>query len=71
MQDKSGNKAYMVVNFSEPSLGQTDYVTIDFIGGVTKALVYINGEPQTMDVVDGKLQLKLIAGGGAFVYPVQ
>jgi hypothetical protein len=71
MQDKSGNKAYMLVNFSEPSLGQSNYVTLNFVSGVKKALVYIDGEPQTMDVVNGKLQIKLGAGGGAFVYPVQ
>ena len=71
MQDKSGNKGYMVVNFSEPSLGQTDFVTLSFIEGVKKAVVYIEGEPQTVDVVNGKLNLKLGAGGGAFVYPVQ
>lgn len=71
MQDKNGNKAYYAVNFSEPSLGQTDYVTIEFASGVTKALVYIEGNPETVDVVNGKIQLKLVAGGGAFVYPVQ
>ncbi len=71
MQDKEHNKAYMVVNFSEPSLGQTDYVTIKFAKGISKAVVYIDGEPQTVTVENGTLQLKLGAGGGAFVYPVQ
>lgn len=70
MEDKSGNKAYMVVNFSEPSLSQTDYVMLTFEKGVKEAIVYIKGEPQTMEVINGKLQLKLEAGDGAFVYPV-
>lgn len=71
MQDKNGNKGYMVVNFSEPSFGQTDYVNLTFNSNVKKAVVYIEGVPTTVDVVDGALQLKLGAGGGAFVYPVQ
>lgn len=71
MQDKNQNKGYMVVNFSEPSLGQTDHVSITFKKGITKAVVYIEGESQTTDVVDGKINLKLPAGGAAFVYPVR
>ena len=70
MADDDANKAYMVVNFSEPSLGQTDYVNLTFAKGVKKVLVYIKGEPQIIDMEDVRLQLKLDAGDAAFVYPV-
>lgn len=70
LQDKDGNKGYMVVNYSEPSFGQTDYVNISFSKKINKAVIYIDGVRSVVDVADSKLQLKLGAGSGAFVYPV-
>jgi hypothetical protein len=71
MQDKSGNKAYMVVNYSEPSLGQVDFVNMSFVGNVKKALVYIDGQSELVDVVNNKMQVKLNSGSAAFIYPIQ
>ena len=70
MEDKQGNKGYMVVNYSEPSLGLTDLVNVYFGKKVNKAVIYINGERSVVDVKQDALQLSLGAGEGAFVYPV-
>lgn len=70
MEDKQGNKGYMVVNYSEPSLGLTDLVNVYFGKKVNKAVVYINGERSVVNVEQDALQLSLGAGEGAFVYPV-
>lgn len=70
MEDKDGNKGYMIVNYSEPSLGLKDLVNVYFGKSVNKAVVYINGERKIVDVKQDALQLSLGAGEGAFVYPV-
>lgn len=70
MKDKDGNFGYYAVNYSEPSLNQTDYVNVTFSKKVNKAIVYINGERTVAEVKDGVMQIVLGAGQGAFVYPV-
>ena len=74
MADASGNKGYMVVNFSEPSKGLADYVDVTFGPKVTKAVVYTTGtdgvKKEVIDVENNAMRLVLTAGGGAFVYPV-
>ena len=61
--------AYMITNFTEPSAGTTDTVTVTMAAGQT-ALVYINGVGSWMTAdASGNLQLTLQAGEGAFVIP--
>ena len=68
-EDKDGNNAYMILNYAEPSSGMTDYVNVK-LGGATKAVVYIKGEREVVNLSDGILNLKIGAGDAAFVYPV-
>ena len=69
-KDANGNKAYMFVNYSEPGLGLSGDVFVNFSSKVNKAVIYQNGEKKVVDVENNKLKLTLDAGGGAFVYPV-
>lgn len=64
--DKNGAKAFMVTNFVDPSLAQSDVVTLTFSAGNT-ADVYINGVLIQYALTDGQLQLTLGAGEAAFV----
>ena len=70
MKDKDDNKAYIVLNYSEPSLGLTDMVNVYFDKQVNKAVIYINGERTVVNVKENAMQLKLGPGEAAFVYPV-
>lgn len=70
MQDKDGNKGYMLVNYTEPSFARANEVMVYFSNKVNKAVVYADGERKVVDVKDNRLMLTLPAGGGAFVYPV-
>jgi hypothetical protein len=80
--DGAGNYAYTVLNYTEPSRGQTDYVTLTFKGGAKKAVVWnavekvVDGQTQIqlekseIDVKDGQIDLVILSGRAAFVYPV-
>ncbi len=60
---------YMITNFTEPSAGTTDTVTL-MMAANQSVLVYKNGTGRWMNAdSDGKLTLALEAGGGAFVIP--
>lgn len=65
---KGQQDGYMVTNYTHPLLEQTDVVTMDFTD-CTKAIVYQSGKPNVVNLVDGKLRLKLAQGDGAFVIP--
>ena len=69
-EDVNGNKAYMFVNYSEPSKGLEGDIFVNFSHKVNKAVIYQNGVKTVVDVQNNKLKLTLEAGGGAFVYPV-
>lgn len=62
--DKDGRAAYMVTNFSEPSAGATDTVTLTFTSSVTVD-VYQDGH--NIEWTGTSLELTLAAGEGAFV----
>ena len=70
-EDGENNVSYMVLNYSEPSLGQTDFVNITFSENISKAVVYIKGERSVVDVKENMLTLEIGAGDAAFVYPVR
>ena len=66
--NKDGYEMYIVVNFTEPLEKGEDKVQLQ-IKDCKKALVYINGAPQEMDIVDGRLSLSLLEGEGILVIP--
>lgn len=69
--DNEDNAGFMVVNYNETSLNLTDKVTLQFNADYqyTKAIVYIGGEKQIVDVTDNQIVLNLGVGEGVFVIP--
>ncbi len=70
MKDKSNNKAYAIMNYSEPTKGQIDAVNVYFNSLINKAVIYVNGEKKVVDVNNNVLSLDVGPGEMAFVYPV-
>lgn len=68
-ENKEGYQAFLAVNFDQPKSSKKNEITLKFKGGVNKAIVYVKGEPETVDIVDGKLTKTLNAGDGIFVVP--
>ncbi len=68
-KDKNGYDGFMIVNSTEPSENKADEVTVTF-REATKALCYINGEEQTIDLKNGEYTFKLNAGEGIFCIPI-
>lgn len=66
--DAAGRLGYMAVNFTEPSAGTVDAVTVT-LSGYQRALVYQNGTGQLTPLTEGVLTLELAAGEAAFVIP--
>lgn len=66
--DAAGRTGYMAVNFTEPSAGTVDEVTVTLTDS-RRALVYRNGAGQLVSLPDGVLVLELAAGEAAFVIP--
>lgn len=60
----------MITNFTDPAENKTDTVELELLEA-NKAIVYVRGVPQVVDVVDGKLTLEILAGDAAFVIPVE
>lgn len=69
LKDKDGYDGFMIVNSTEPSDNKTDTVTIDFYKA-SKALCYIHGEQQMIDLTDGSYTFEIGAGEGVFVIPI-
>lgn len=68
--DADGNDGIMVVNYNETSLNLTDEVTLDFDSAkYNKAICYIGGKKNVIDLNGGKLNLRLGVGEGVFVIP--
>ncbi len=68
-KDAYGNYAYMAVNATEPSKGETATVNFTF-SGASKAVVYRNGEASVETLSSGALTVALGAGEGAFCIPI-
>ncbi len=68
-KDNYGNYAYMAVNATEPSKGETATVNFTF-SGASKAVVYRNGEASVETLSGGALTVALGAGEGAFCIPI-
>lgn len=65
----NGYYGYMAVNFSEPTLGRTSEVTMQFDSGVSKVVVYTNGTRSVQSVSDGKYEVQIPSGNAVFVIP--
>lgn len=70
MKDEQGYDGYMIVNATDPGQKLSDTVTIA-LKETSKALVYVNGEEQTVTPQDGKFTFELKPGAGVFVIPIQ
>lgn len=70
MKDQDGYDGYMIVNATDPGQDISDTVTIQF-KKATKAMIYVEGEEQTVDLTDGSYTFELGTGDGVFVIPIQ
>ena len=66
--DKDGKKAYMAINYTEPTYNIDNTLEFAFDGAKT-ATVIIEGEPSEVALEGGKLTVNLKAGEGVFVIP--
>ncbi len=68
--DVDGNDGIMAVNYNETSLNLTDEVTLNFDSSkYNKAICYVGGKKQVVNLSGGKLNLELGVGEGVFVIP--
>ena len=67
-EDKDGNEAYILVNFTDPALNSQNEVTLN-ISGKSAVLIVRGGQETTQAVSGGKLTLTLEPGEGVFVLP--
>ena len=58
----------MITNFNEPTQNINDEVSVK-INGAKGALVYINGEAKDVKANNGKFDLTIDPGNGAFLIP--
>lgn len=67
--DCDGDKAFMIVNNTDPVFGILDTVTLQF-ENCNKAMVYRGGKLYKYTFTNNTMQLPLIGGEGVFVIPV-
>lgn len=70
MKDEEGFDGYLLSNQALPYGNATNDVEITF-KKADKAIVFIDGEQKMVDLIDGKLSLRLSSGGGALVVPIK
>lgn len=71
MKDAEGYEGFMLANQALPTANIRNEVSVVF-NDADKALVYIDGrDAQLIDLQDGRLDITLKSGGGAFVIPVK
>lgn len=68
-KDANGYDGFMLVNFSDPLYDKENTVTLE-LRGATRAVVYIKGEPQTVDLVNSTYSVTLQPGEGQFIIPL-
>ena len=69
MKDKDGYDGFMIVNVTDPGLKLSDSVTVTF-KKASKAIVYVHGKEQTIELKDGTYTFDLESGEGVFVIPI-
>lgn len=60
---------FMAVNFTDPALEKTNHIEIKF-RNAKKALVYVDGQPQTVNLKGGVYSADLDPGEGRFIIPL-
>lgn len=70
MKDDKGYDGYMIVNATDPGQDISDTVTVKF-KKASKALIYVNGDEQTVDLKDGSYTFELGTGEAVFAIPIQ
>ena len=68
MKDTVGNAGFMVVNYNDTTYNKTSVVKMTF-DNANKALVYVDGVKQVVNLADNVLTLNLGIGEGVFVIP--
>ena len=68
-KDENGYDGFMLVNFSDPFYNKENTVTLE-LRGATRAVVYIQGESQIVDLSDGTYTATLQPGEGHFIIPL-
>lgn len=69
MKDENGYDGFMIVNVTDPGKDLSDQVTVTF-KKASKAIVYVQGEEQTVELKDGSYTFDLTSGEGVFVIPL-
>jgi len=69
-EDAKGNRGFMAVNATNPYEGIPSTVTVEF-DGYQGVMVYAKGEPEIIDLADGKVTLDLESGEGKFLIPLK
>ena len=68
-KDGDGRDGFMIVNFTDPGENRGSEVSVTF-NDAEFAVVVQNGQMQTATLDDGRLELALDVGDGAFVIPL-
>ena len=68
MKDTVGNAGFMVVNYNDTTYNKTSVVKMTF-DNANKALVYVDGVKQVVNLANNVLTLNLGIGEGVFVIP--
>ena len=66
--DRDGNDAYMLTNFTVPGYGLDNSVSLK-LKDTSSAVCYIGGQKQVIALEDGELKLTLGPGEGIFIIP--
>lgn len=67
--DENGYDGFMLVNFADTYHDRENTVTLE-LRGATRAVVYIQGQQQIVDLVDGTYTVTLEPGEGQFIIPL-
>ena len=68
-RDENGYDGFLLVNFSDPLYDCTNTVELQ-LRGATRAMVYVKGQQQIVDLTDGTYQVTLEPGEGQFIIPL-
>ena len=68
-KDKNGYDGFMLVNFADTYYDRKNTVTLE-LRGATRAMIYIKGQPQIVDLTDGTYTVTLEPGEGQFIIPL-
>ena len=70
LKDAEGYDGFVILNATDPGKDEKDSVTITF-REASKAIAYIQGEEQTIELKDGTYTFELASGEGVFVIPIK